>query len=81
MFKVVLLFRQIRKLQNEQKHQLNLKAFRIFLSEQFYYTTKSPSKSRKKRHLPLFILYISKDTLQHISAYLLKLYKYMLSLR
>jgi hypothetical protein len=56
MFKVVLLFRQIRKLQNKQKHQLNLKAFRIFLSEQFYYTTKSLSKSSKKEAFAPFSL-------------------------
>ena len=61
MFKVVLLFRQIRKLQNKQKHQLNLKAFRIFLSEQFYYTTKSLSKSSKKEAFaPFYSLYFQR---------------------
>lgn len=54
MFKVVLLFRQIRKLQNKQKHQLNLKAFRIFCLNNFIIQPKAHRNQAKKRHLPLF---------------------------
>lgn len=55
MFKVVLLFRQIRKLQNKQKHQLNLKAFRIFCLNNFIIQPKAYQNQAKKRHSPLFL--------------------------
>jgi hypothetical protein len=56
MFKVVLLFRQIRKLQNKQKHQLNLKAFRIFCLNNFIIQPKGYQNQAKKEAFAPFSL-------------------------